>query len=47
MGPWKDHDATHADSTCTACGREVSVNAAPAPNEIDIGGEAVSVGCKE
>ena len=32
-------------SECVRCGRSVSVVLRPLPNEIDIGGEAVAVGC--
>ncbi len=31
--------------TCIHCGKEVQVNCRPQPNEIDIGGEAVALGC--
>ena len=31
--------------TCIKCGRMVQVNTNPAPNEIDIGGEAVALNC--
>jgi hypothetical protein len=30
---------------CEKCNRYVVINTAPAPNEIDIGGSAVAVGC--
>lgn len=33
------------DSTCKVCGMEVCVNDNPAPNGIDIGGEAVALHC--
>lgn len=35
------------DSTCLDCGMDVRVNPHPAPNQIDIGGEAVALNCKE
>lgn len=47
MGPWEQEGPNQASSTCSVCGKGVTVNAAPAPNEIDIGGEAVAVGCKD
>lgn len=34
-------------STCKICGKAVSVIARPAPNEIDIGGEAVALTCED
>ena len=30
---------------CVKCGKGVQVNTNPLPNQIDIGGEAVAVGC--
>jgi len=33
-------------STCTICGREVTINVRPLPNEIEIGGEAVALNCE-
>ncbi len=35
-----------ATSTCKICGRSVTVNTRPQPNEIDIGGDAVAVNCE-
>jgi hypothetical protein len=32
-------------STCKRCMRSVSVNPAPPPNGIDVGGEAVALNC--
>ena len=32
-------------ATCTRCGMSVMVNTKPAPNEIDIGGDAVALTC--
>lgn len=32
-------------SSCRICGRQVVVRLKPKPNEIDIGGEAVAMGC--
>ena len=40
-------DGKHAVSNCKVCGREVSVETDPSPNGIDIGGEAVAVGCSD
>lgn len=34
-------------STCKFCGKAVSVIARPAPNEIDIAGEAVALQCED
>lgn len=30
---------------CRKCGREVDIKTHPSPNDIDIGGEAVALGC--
>jgi hypothetical protein len=35
----------YADATCTACGAAVRIETAPAPNSIDVGGDAVAVSC--
>ena len=35
----------NAVSTCQDCPAEVQVLSQPAPNQIDIGGEAVALGC--
>ena len=32
---------------CVRCSKGVQVNTAPMPNQIDIGGEAVALGCKD
>lgn len=32
---------------CRDCGMEVQLNEAPAPNGIDIGGEAVALNCRK
>lgn len=34
-------------SECKVCGMEVQCLTRPAPNGIDIGGEAVALGCKD
>ena len=34
-------------SSCKVCGKTVSVISKPAPNEIDIGGEAVALCCED
>ena len=40
------HDgARRANGACAECGAQVSVDTAPAPNGIDIGGAAVAIGC--
>lgn len=35
----------YADAACTVCGAAVRIETAPAPNSIDVGGDAVAVGC--
>jgi hypothetical protein len=47
MGPWEQEGSNQATSTCSVCGKTVTANAAPAPNDIDIGGGAVALNCKE
>ena len=36
---------TVARSRCRVCGREVQVETRPAPNSIEIGGEALALNC--
>lgn len=36
-----------ATATCKVCGMSVAVNAHPQANQIDIGGDAIAVNCKE
>ena len=36
-----------ADAHCKHCGMAVFVNSRPAPNDIDISGEAVALNCPE
>ena len=45
MGPARFTGASTAESFCTECGRGVWANTHPAPNGIDIAGEAVALGC--
>jgi len=52
---WRGHSLTpflgsgpHVwNARCRSCGKGVWVNTLPAPNEIDICGEAVALGCKD
>lgn len=37
----------HAYSECKICGKSVMCNTRPAPNDIDIGGEAVALSCED
>jgi len=46
MGRWEVITGHLCRSTCKKCSKEVDVNTKPAPNEIDIGGEAVALGCE-
>ena len=39
-------DRVRAVSTCRNCGMQVRVLTHPAPNEVDISGEAVALNCK-
>lgn len=34
-------------SDCKKCGKRVTLLSHPAPNEIDMGGEALALGCKD
>jgi len=45
MGKWESHGAKYSASECLKCGALVTVNTNPAPNEIDICGEAVALSC--
>lgn len=38
--------ATQRDSWCLTCAKQVTINSRPAPNEIDVGGEAVALNCE-
>jgi hypothetical protein len=35
----------YSDAACTACGAAVRIDTAPAPNGINVGGDAVAVSC--
>lgn len=35
----------YSDAACTACGAAVRIETAPAPNSIDVAGEAVAIWC--
>jgi len=35
----------YSEATCTACGAWLRIETAPAPNSIDVSGEAVAVSC--
>jgi hypothetical protein len=43
MGEWYKDTKRH--SHCKVCGKTVTINSHPMPNEIDIGGEAVALNC--
>lgn len=43
---WDRLSATKAGTTCAKCGAWVRVDTNPAPNGIDIAGEAVAVDCE-
>lgn len=46
MQPWITYDETNAVTSCFGCGMEVQVLTNPAPNEVDIGGEALALNCQ-
>ena len=43
---WKQLEKDSQSRTCRTCGMEVVINRAPAPNQINIGGEAVALTCR-
>lgn len=44
---WTDYKSREgAEMRCQRCGKEMQVLVAPRPNEIDIGGEMVAIGCQ-
>ena len=43
---WTGNGLDFALAYCKRCGCQVTVNASPAPNEIDIGGRAVALDCQ-
>jgi hypothetical protein len=45
MDDWRNIDDATAFCSCARCGKTVSVNSNPMPNEIDIHGEAVALHC--
>ncbi len=45
LGKWTNLDYHRHSARCTNCDKEVVVNTHPQPNQIDIGGEAVALGC--
>ena len=48
LGPWKDYSSrAGSEAECTKCGADCEVLLAPHPNEIDIGGSAVAINCKD
>lgn len=46
MGTWDVLSSSRATVRCLLCDMEVFVCTDPAPNEIDISGEAVALNCK-
>ena len=47
MGKWVAYSSTTYGCRCLTCEKAVVVNSRPMPNEIDIGGEAVALGCED
>ena len=45
MRPFRQTSDHTAESDCKHCGRWVFVDSEPAPNGIDVAGEAVALGC--
>lgn len=45
MGGWNSYKAPYCE--CVKCGAFVQVDSSPAPNGIDIGGDAVAINCPE
>lgn len=46
MIPWLDYSRDNAVTHCQRCGKEVQCLTRPDANQIDIGGEAVALGCR-
>lgn len=46
-GTWEKQGEGKAIIFCVICGKDVQVIVKPKPNEIDIGGPAVAVGCED
>ena len=46
MGRWFT-DEKYRFAECQLCLKEVTINTKPLPNEIDISGEAVALGCND
>lgn len=54
VAAWRGHELNHfvvdqygAIATCRNCSADVAITLRPMPNEIDIGGSAVAIGCKD
>lgn len=45
LGGWTDYDEYRASAVCEVCGKEAYVDSKPAPNGIDVSGEAVALNC--
>lgn len=46
LGEWQDN-GTGSQNTCLECGKQVQVLTDLLPNDIEIGGEAVAIGCTD
>lgn len=47
MGEWKDYkNNTISICECIHCGAYLSANTKPLPNDIDLSGDALAIGCK-
>ena len=46
MGEWSEGEI-RAIAECAHCGKEAHVDTKPAPNGIDVAGEAVALGCAD
>lgn len=45
LAGWTDYAGEKASAVCEVCGKEAYVDANPAPNGIDVSGEAVALNC--
>lgn len=45
LAPHHGEARSYQNGECVRCGASVTVNTHPMPNEIDVGGDAVAVGC--
>ena len=45
LGPWQDRSPNRSFAECEDCDASVTVTVNPMPNEVDVMGSAVAIGC--